>query len=566
MSWFGKDPYVISKFKLKAKIGDVEFQDVVSCSATFGLNSIPSCSLVVATGKEIRSGTFATIHTAKERLQPRDKAVVTLALETTDGFTDKMENGEFVIFDGYYAGIGYQRSFNSANYTLHLVHWLDDLNASSMLNGNWFSSAPYDLAQNAAYFALDPNEGAGTYWSTVPIIDVKGEIITAAKIKQDLWGEVLKPIFNKIAQWPSPRYQGERAGTNDAALTALARMPGRGADFYKPLALDTTGLNSKDVEYAMRAGISKDALEAFAYTTFWSKLVGDYAPQFFFAVAPCVEFALPVPFYAGLSEPYKKIYADEYGYANFNASMSRILESVDVFFSPQPETGYAIGGTTELSTSLASPLGYYPPQVVQNRKGMKLLKDPPAWMTNIVPESMYAGRSTGTTARPVGDTMAPQTGESTPPTGWLPPDKAVTEQRRSSALTRFAEHWYKTEVLSQRSGELSGKLRFDIGPGSIIAIETPPKDKTKTEWWSFYDKDAMYATVNQVSFVINAEKATAGTSFALSHIRTYEENNTATLADCQTCGGQKRPPMFTTAWAGAPLSQASTLYERFFGR
>lgn len=554
MGWFGTDPYVFTKFKLKAVIGGIEFQDVVSCSATFALNSIPACSLVVATGKEIRSGRPATIHDAKKQLQPRDKAVVTLTLTTTDGQTDKMESGTFVIFEGFYAGIGYQRSFNSANYTLHLIHWLDDLNASSMLNGNWFPGAPYDLAQNAAYHALDPNEGAGTYWSTVPTIDVKGEIIRADKIKRDLWGEVLKPVFNKIAKWPSPRYQGEQTGSNDAALAALARMPGKGAPFYKRLALDTTGLNSKDVEYAVRSGISKDALESFAYTTFWSKLVGDYAPQFFFAIAPCAEFALPVPFYAGLSEPYKTIYADEYGYANFNASMSQLLESVDVFFSPQSETGYAIGGRTGPSMSLVSPLGYYPPQVAQNRKGMKLIKDPPGWMTNIVPESMYTGRSTGTTARPVGDTMAPQTGESTPPTGWLPPDPAISEQRGSRALTRFAEHWYKSEVLSQRYGELSGKLRFDIGPGSVVSIEVPPKDKTEDKWWTFADEDALFATVTQVSFVINAEKATAGTSFGLAHIRTYEENQNKTLVDCQTCGGGVRPPMFIEPWKGTPLA------------
>jgi hypothetical protein len=549
MAWFGT-PHVSTRFKLSATIGGIEFPDVVSCSATYALNSIPACSLVVATGYQVHSGEPATIYVAKKKLQPRDKAVVTLTLTSTDGQTDKMEEGTFVIFEGFYAGIGYQRSFNSANYSLQLIHWLDDLNASSMLNGNWFPGAPYDLAQNAAYHALDPTEGAGTAWSTVPTIDVRGEIITAAKIKQDLWGEVLKPIFSKVAKWPSPRYQGEQAGTNDAALAALDRMPGKGAEFYTKLALDTSGLNSKDVEYALRAGISKDALESFAYTTFWSKLAGDYAPQFFFAISPAAEFALPIPFYAALNDPYKTIYADEYGYANFNANMSQMLESVDVFYSPQSETGYAIGGRTGPSMSLVSPLGYYPPQVVQKRKGMKLLKDPPTWMTNIVPESMYTGRTTGTTAKPVGDTMAPQTGESAPPSGWLPPDAAIVEQRGSSALTRLAEHWYKSEVLSQRYGELSGKLRFDIAPGSVVSIEIPPKDKKDDKWYTFFvDEDAMYATVTQVSFVINAEKATAGTSFTLANIRTFEENADPTLTN-------RRPPLFIEPWKGGPLAVA----------
>jgi hypothetical protein len=556
-------PYVFSSFKVSARIGEIEFPDVVSVSATFGLNSIPSATLMVATGREVRSNLQATIHEAKDRLRPRDPAVVTLTIETGGGDRRKSPAGEYVIFRGYYVGIGYQRSFNASNYVLYLVHWIDDLNNSSMLNGNWFPGAPYDLAQNAAYALVDPIVGAGAVapgaqrWSTVPAIDPDGQIITPSNIQSDLWLNVLRPAFTAIANFPSPRYQTEREGqTNSAALSALNRMPGEiGQEYYTPLALDISGLESNNIQYSVQAAISKEALESFAYTTYWSKLVGEYASQFFFAISPSVEFALPVPFFAGGRQPYVTVEADDYGYANFNANMSQLLESVDVFYSPQPSfTNYTVGGGTPPPPSLISPLGYYPPQVNQERRGLKLLKEPPGWMTNFVCDAAYAGRSTGTTSRAVGDTMSPQTGENSPPPNWLRPDDALQEQQGSRALFRFAEHWYKTELLSQRYGEMSGRLRFDIAPGSIIQIEVPPRDRRPGGWFVGPPDDSMYATVTQVSYMINAEKATAGTSFALAHIRTAAENTADNFTNCENCSTPARPPLYRHPWRGAPLA------------
>lgn len=558
-------PFVKSQFKVRAVIGGVSFPDVVAISATFGLNAIPAASLIVATGVNVKTGQKATIHDAKNQLRPRDTAKVYLTVETTDGQKDKMPAGEFLIFDGFYVGLGYQRSFNNANYELHLVHWLDDLNNSSMLNGNWFPGAPFDLAQNAAYHVVDTIPGAGATdpaaagaprWSTVPAVDPYGNIITPTNVQADMWEKILKPVFTAVANFPAPRYQSD-SGTqkNDAALAALARMPGKGQPHYSPLALDITGLESKSIQYAIQQAVSKDALESFAYTTFWSKLIGEYAAQFFFAISPSVEFALPVPFFAGLRKPYKEIRADEYGYANFNASMSQVLESVDIFFGPQPSiTNYALGGETGRPPTLFSPAGFYPLRANQNKKGLKLLKEPPGWMVNFIPESVFAGRSSGVTAQPVGDTAAPQTGEKNPPPSWLPPEEALREQLSSRALSRFAEHYFKTEVLSQRFGELSGKLRFDIAPGSVVQIEIPPRDKPPGGWFSAPPEDSLYATVTQVSYVINAEKATAGTSFTLAHIRSHGENQDNLYTNCETCDSPERPPIYKKTWAGGPLA------------
>jgi len=544
-------PYVVTSFALEAEFkpesgGVIIFKDVISIAATFGLNSIPVAQLVVATGKNAQTDELASIHKNKGRLKHGTEVTVRLTVTNHDGQLDKIEQGTFVIFHGRFAGIGYQRSYDAASYTIHLVHWLDYLNHGSMVNGNWFPGAPYDLAQNALYTALGPaQEGnAGLRGDPTPQIDANRKIVNWANIRKDLWGEVIKPIFKKIAAWPLPHYQDMAQGgeeNNKLVLEALEKMPGDGAKYYSNLRLDMEGLQSENVAESIRLALGKDAMDSFAYTTFWNKLVGEYAPQFYFAISPCTEYALPIPFFAGLSTPWKTIKSDEYNYANFNASMMLNLESVDIFYPVQSSTGYQIGPSASNApvVSFRTPMGWYPPQDQQNRRGYKLLKEPPTWMTNLFPGPAFAARSTGIGAEGK-DVCVPDRGDKNPPNKFFNGSGANYEAKKSGALTRFAEHWYKTEVLYQRHGELSGKLRFDIAPGSIIAIETPEYDLDK--------KDKLHATVTQVSYAINAETAQAGTSFTLAHIRTEDENEDQFLT-------ANKPPLYRVAWRGAPLAE-----------
>jgi len=542
--------FVAARFKLTAKIGSVEFDDVIACSATFGLNSIPSATLIVASGRDYVRKKNATIHDKRDQLKHRDKAVVTLTITNASGQLDMLEQGEYVIFDGYLAGIGFQRAYDSCSYTLHLLHWLDDLNNSSMVNGNWFPGAPYDLAQNAAYHALTSpageGAGGGIDKNSVPVIDPKLEIITPGNIEGDLWGKVLKPILNRIADWPPPRWQRETAEKNDAAKKALERMPGNLPGITNtPLQLNLGSSGDKDIARAVQKAISKDAMSSFAYTTFWSKLVGEYAPQFFFAISPGVEHALAIPFFAGLKTEYKTITSKEYGFSSFNANMAQIIEAVDIYWPAPSGTGFGNGGKTAAGASFARPFGMFPENPPpENKRGMRLLKEPPTWLTNVVAWETMAGWSTGVTnGKPPGDGSKSQTGAPNPPPGTNESEKVLKKIQTNKVMDKFAEHWYKTEVLYQRHGELSGKLRFDIAPGSIVKIDAPPFDLANPG-----EFDKFFATVTQVSYVINAEKASAGTSFVLAHIRTEAENDDTKLLTSE------QPPLYRQGWKGGRLA------------
>lgn len=517
--------YVYTQYKISATIGGINFDnDIVAISASFPLNTIPTASLTVAVGHDARSArkTKAKIHTAKETLKPRDKVEVWLTLTSKAGQTEKMESGRIKIFEGFLVSIGYQRSHNSANYVINVVHWLDDLNNSSALNGKWFPNAPFLMASNAAFEALQTD---GDTWSSVPIIDANEQIINQGNINGNLWGKVIKPIFKKMAS-----YKTSAGDPNDAALKALDRMPDEAPNIVggtSPLKLNVSDLDL-NIEQSIRTALTKDALESFAYTTFWSTLTGDYSPQFFFAISPCVDKAYVVPFFGGLKfsgSDKLTIHADDYSYANFNSTMHQLIQNVTVFWPGQQDPMLGLGGDVQSSDRFSEPGGQFPPGSglgSATSQGLKLFKDLPTWLANTSPWPIMSGATTGEAGKRPGDCLAPQTGESNLPPGWKKPAE-IANAMSNKVCTRFAQHFYQTEYLSQRYGELSGKLRFDIAPGSIVKIKLPDTELDET--------GDLIAAVTKVSYAINAERALAGTSFDLSYIRTEREDNITNLTN-----------------------------------
>jgi hypothetical protein len=542
------EPYMSAKFRVWAEFttqsGKITFNDIVAVSASFALNTIPTASLIVAVGRNAVTGEPATIHDALKKLGPRDKVKVMLEITAGSGDTSMMEAGTYTIFDGFFIGIGYQRSENHANYTLNLVHWVDDLNNSSGINGNWFPGVPHDYAQQA----LIDTTGRTSAGAVTGKIDTS--IASLKNIKADLWEEVLKPTLISLAGFSGRLLQDANKNVtgNDAALAALERMPGNGKDkYYKPLSMNVEELTTSNFSGSLASYLSSSINDSFAQNSFWAKIVAEYTGQFLFALSPSVDWVLPIPFCAGLrwKAGGKEITAKQYNYANFNANMSQIIESVDVI--------YAVGSATGI-TQLTSPPdptrpSYYrphaqwpPADVTKNdefKRGLKLFKNTPEWLAKMDP-TKFTGQPSTAGARP---TAAPDR-----PGGDLAndldPTGAAYKQTRN-VVTSYAKQFYLTEVMQQRYGELSGPLRFDIAPGSIVKIYTPARDKelesAKTEF--------VIASVISVSYVINAERAIAGTSFAIAHTKTEKEASAGSYYSADL------PPLYAEAWHGGPLAE-----------
>lgn len=548
----GEEEYLAAKITAWAIFPDLDnlrFDDVISVSATFALNSIPTASIVVAVGKTFKDGgeEIATIHTNRQRIRARERAQIFVKISDLVGRQLAITPGTYKAFDGYVAGIGYQRSNNHANYVINLIHWLDDLNNSSAINGNWFPGVPHDWAQQAVSDQLGAN-GSLSAFSATP--GVASNFCTPKNLETDVWDKVIKPLLLAVAGFPSGKEQKRKmpaGGTvdlrNDAAKEALEKMPGK-APNYKKLGMKLGGgaCTAANLPKSIAAFFTQSIGSSFVQNSMWAKLLNDYASQFFFAISPAVDWATPIPFCAGLrgTEAAKLITAKEYNFANFNANMSQLLEAIYIYYPLGSATNLAVG-PSDSRLSFYRPWGSYPePSDVQPDempKGLKLFKNAPAWLANLDPT--YLRTPNALVNRK--DMQAPRADNA----GGKGCEPAQAHKDHSTVVKKIAEHWYYTEILQQRYGELAGPLRFDIAPGSIVKIQTPPRDQDLKE-----NNPFVVASVISVSYVINAERATAGTSFAIAHQKTDAENKTKLYSTPE-------PPLYKDAWFGDVLQNPS---------
>ena len=514
-----------------------EFNDIIGITGSYALNTIPHAVLSVATGRAVQSPfPAATIHDAIKNLRPRDKVVVTLNVKYNDG-DDKRLNKytNAVIFEGYYVGSGYQRSAKSANFSLHLIHWLDDLNCASILNSNWQPNVPFDIAQ-AAHLAQEENPSAPGANAVQPalfaqIADPGSQIIRQIEEdNKDLWDDILKKLFIKLANELPGGYQfagdaDEQRATlydktrDELIVAALNRITGpRVNDTARPLTLDFPDSLKSNLVGKTGELISATIANGAAYSTFWSKLVGDFASNFFFAISPGPVSAQVIPFFGGLRTEFKTINGEDYSHANFNVNTHSVLEAVQI----RHRQIFAAGTPTTDSVDSERPKATSP-------AGKYLLINKPA--------GEYPPRTDPASLR----TMFGQISIRSAPT-ILSIGNPETVDDYKMFGDKICEQWYKSDVLSQRTAEIFGKLRFDIAPGSIVKI-LEPLDNLK-------DMGEAYGAVVSVEYTINAEQHTAGTAFKLVFLRSETENMMELLT-------ADKPPIYKNAWEGSTLIKDS---------
>lgn len=536
--------YVSTQFKIKIEIDGITFDDeVVSVSATYGLNAIPTASATIASGMNGKTGKPSKIHQHLDSLRPRAPAKIILTVINEGGRIEKSPPGQHVIFEGYYAGVGHQRSSTNSNYVLHFVHWLDDLNCASMLNGNWYPGVSNDYAQNALFLNA---AGSGATGTPITSFDPNGDL--TAQAGSDLWEKVLKPGFKEIAGMHYPNQQGCREQKNNIDLLgpALAKIPGVAP---KPAKIPLAGFDAQ-MRLALNAGLDQMLLNGLGYNSFWSKLVGELAPSFLFAISPGSTFANVIPFFGGLriqptvGSAWRVIRLDDYNYSNFNANLAQLIESVNVFYPHQSESG-AAGGKDKAAPTLSYCNAFASfPEKPKDIRGTVLVKELPHWLYNMTPTYLYAGQS----ILPYVDTHEPGKGSTTPTGSPPPPRPPLTINTYKNIADLYAKHWYQTTVLGQRFGEFSGKFRLDIAPGSMIAIEVPPDPPPINPLNGGKKPKYLFASVTQVSFNINAEQHAAGTSFTITNLRNKRENENPDLTN-------PTPPLYKEKWPGGPLTQ-----------
>lgn len=531
--------HAVIKIKLRAVIGDFNFDDVVQYTSSWALNSIPSASILVAVGRNVDTQKLATIHTAAKSLTTQLKAEVfltTIVKDVEQAVPGVPDGQEIKIFEGKIVGTGWRRTESGAHFTIHMLHWLSALNHASAVSGSLHPGSPGDLTYPAVFPAIGlsgvtPNSSTLPAW--VPGIS-KSDINEGSF--SDMWGNILFKWLTQIASDdPYDRvFNNGKGRGNPEVLNALKRLAPNPDG--KPLNLDLHGVSGVILADGMRQALVNEIGGNWVNTTLWGKIIGDWSPAYWFSVVPRVEDALIVPFTGGLQgAPWSVIGDEDYSYADMNAQLHQVLRAVGIAFPIQTASSFDLNiGIPQVSRS--GLFGVYGPDEIKT--GLILLKDAPKWLSDPVVVHMLSFQAEGIDDKAIGNAL-----DEADVGADVPRDIAKDIGQMKTLASAYAHQWYVLESLKGRTGEVAGKLRFDIAPGSNVIVvaggaRNVPQAQAVTE--------DIYATVTQVSYVINAEGQRAGTAFSLAHIRTKKENGSPGTSIA-------KPPLYQDAWPGAKL-------------
>lgn len=495
--------------------------DIVQFTASWAANEIPTAACMVSIGRNARTGAVAAIHSANKHRQ-MVKATVSFFPRGAYDEIRPWPKERQVIFDGYYCGFAYRKVNGKVQVIISLLHWLAALGFSSALTKAGHVSNPTSMNAAAILASLGgTGSGLGCYVSQL----VPGEII-ATKVKTDLW-DGIKSVFCGLASAPLADTAPEGAcrgsgspGRNDFAVAALSRMegPGKGlrgdcSKAYRwgvPLALDTLGLS--EIEDAVSIGLGTEMVTCYANTTFWDKLVNQFCPLYGMAVVPMVDSAIVVADTPALSQVHwKEVTANDYDSFDMSAELTRPLRGVGVISLWTSQTG---GGEKAATDKEARVGGCYMEDSASAGDGTVMYVAAPSWLTNLKTLPGPSGDTSGMPKNKPGRTAT------TP--GPTMPRPSATGTDATELYGRFAHSVYVNHMLRGRGGAASGKLRFDMAPLSIVRLSGT------TEKFIGAEDDlasSQYACVQRVTVSINAESAMAGTTLALSHLRSEVEND-----------------------------------------
>lgn len=510
---------------LSLEIDGVPYE-VTQFTTSFALNEIPQAQCLLAIGRLARgqADQKARIHKeAKNLLQMKKARVLFAPREEYRPDGTKWPGGQAVIFEGYFTGFAYRKISGKTHVIANLVHWLVDLAFSSALTNNGHVANPTQL--NVAAVMEAPGRGGAGAGETIFISSLVPHAVLVTEIGTDLW-KGIKQLFCGLANFDTHPTGpvGECGGNgqffkNDRAIRALEKIEGPSADcglaydYGVPLVLDTAGLEGI-IEEGVAQEIGGELIEAYAGSTFWDKLVVGFCRMFGMAVVPQAERALviaDIPSYR--SAFWKQIGPNEYEAFDISAILDRPLRAVGVFNMYGSPTGASAPGKPEPITIG----GCHVEDSVSAADGMIQYIAPEGWLAKIQSSLGYAADTSGVRSEQPSRTA---TNPVDPPKP-RDPAQSTYGANLNKLYQRYAHMVYLANTLRGRHGTLSGILRFDVAPGSNLKI------LASTEKFIGGEDDlatTIHAQVARVTITINAEAGMAGTTFAMTHVRTEAEN------------------------------------------
>lgn len=504
-------------------------------SITYGLNDIPTASAQIALGRDARTGDDSPVYTQVNAIKQMAEAEIVI-LGSLGDFTSSGAGGvrqqfpfaaRTVIFKGYVSGLTYRRSAGRVTMIINFVNQLFDLSASSGGSKDIVPGAPHSFMQGI----LEAGPG-GTYYTTA-----------ATKLVQDL-PQQLNTDFSKaileslhwIASnnqlqthdqgiWCKNAVSGPINTTqeNSLALNAIDQFGSwegiatfSGSSYMAPYA-STCPLLLFSNGYQLATKVISDQIgNSIAATSMWGMLVNSVLPGFGAGIIPMARGAILAPLLPMARKHQATIFPEDYADFNLSAQSQRPLYGVGVM------ANYVMGTLTDkdpkqcVGASFVASAKNGPPVT----DGMWLFVNAPPWLEDFANFDPKAATGDADVVKVLSDVSHDAVGVNN-----IAVDRDIGSEvpEWNEGMSKYAQMMYATQALRGREGTLVGKLRFDIAPGTTIKISSKGNELSAGVDTLATD---MLGLVARVTISINAEQASAVTTFELTNLRTAKENET----------------------------------------
>lgn len=536
---------------------------ITKFEGTWSLNQIPTAQIILPVGRTGDGTEASPAHT----IVPQIEALTPIKVyfQARGQFDDDHEwpDEAIVLFEGYVQGPGYDRGDSNVGLSLDLIHWLVDLNFSSSLSSQSHVSNPSDFTRQAIV-GTTGNVGISNARPGAIAQSALTEVVSQVNVAEDLWGGAIKPLFCQLANLPHAEIGGELSacvgiekGDNSQALAALKRIEGVAklslvpdatacdlarSSYTPPLSLVGQEIIDPSVVRKIVDAIQGEQTDSFAHSTFWGKLI-NYSAHFNFAVVPLIEKALVVPFIGGLRELYcKEITVDDYSKGQLRGQLKRPVRAIVLTSQTRTQVGWQYSQTP--GHALLGMGGCYSPDDA-DPKGMIHIRQAPSWLNELDVSGFAASRTTGLKSRkPINTSTTPVADDAEIRDTVDGKNKEAITRSSAQLLNGYAHSLYVDEALRGRAGWISGKLRFDISPGSNVSVEGAGE-------LHLADADKLnqttIASVVRTTIGIDAQSGKASTGFQLAWLRSEAENQSDRTS-------VEQHPLYRENFLGAPLS------------
>lgn len=537
-------PYSKRTIKCWASVGGQEF-DIVDATVDFALNTIPSATITLATGFNVKTLEDSNANVLSNNLfNFRDPILIYYSY-----IIDSEELGEYkgipdrqrsILFDGYITGFGCQRTSNASVLSISIEHWLSDLTASSMISSSTHSTTPGDL-QRAALLRtpqsqFSPAVGllAETYASKV--------LGAGSNVVDNLWEngfkKIIKSVMNSnalvdlnmetgsgclenIVPIASDQVSDVKSIYNGAAEVAISKISG---------ILKFSSSEAIQVADNIKGEISAGTMQGYAGQTIWDNILSASA-SYMFALVPRIADAEVVPFLPNVfaDKPFASIPGEQVSSMSISGDMPRTIRGVAVLTG---SSSAYLSGSSSKDNALPE-LRVGGTYISTECKGTVLYKQAPGWLQTSGSATTY---SRGIDKQPPYNVSGNVGGQ----TSNLPPISDIVKHTQ-----RLRDDYAKTvfgfEVLKGRQGVITGPFRTDIGVGSYIEFEVPENrhnDGTQPNWFR--------GIVLKVAISVSAQSLDSSTTFTVGYVRTYPEDVSQVLT-------MQQHPLYADTYMGAPL-------------